>query len=133
MGELARMGGRDNSWHFSARNASTERIESFSIANMARHLKEQTPHLWQILSLMLVSDPIRESWQVQYLEKEVPKEPSEMMVGTEGLKPSCSQVSLASQTWDKEDEYWACDTDGELETKADDNDNDNNDDGRPTK
>jgi len=81
---------------------------------------------------MLVSDPICESRRVQYLQKDTPKEPSEMMVDTEGLEMSCSQATQASQTWDEEDEYWACDADGDLESSKAEGDNDN-DDGRRTK
>ena len=48
-----------------------------------------------------------------------------MIVDTDGLKTSCSQVTQASQTWDKEDKYWACDADGNLESsKAYSNDDD---------
>lgn len=60
----------------------------------------------------------------------MPKEPSEIMVDAE--TPS-SQASLASQTWDKEDEYWACDVDGELESFKEDGDGDGDGDGHPTK
>ena len=49
MGEIARMGGRDNGWHFSAQSASAERIEVFSITDMSCELKEQSLHLWQML------------------------------------------------------------------------------------
>jgi len=132
MGEIARMGRRDTGWHFSACNASAQRIEAFSIANMSQELKEQSPHLWQILSSMLVSDPTRESRRAQYLWKEMPKEPSEMMVDAE-LKTSCSQASQTSQTWDDEDEYWACDADAELESSKVDNDDGDDEDGGPTK
>jgi hypothetical protein len=62
MGEIAWMGGRNNSWHLSAYTASAQKINTFSIANMSHELKEQTPHLWQILSSMLVSDPTRVLW-----------------------------------------------------------------------
>ena len=123
MGEITRMGGSDNGWHFSARNTSAQNIESFSIANMSRILKEQSPHLWQVLSSMLVSDPTRESRRVQYLQKETPREPSEMMVNTESFG--------SKATWDEEDEYWACDADGNLENSKTDSDNDG--DVRPTK
>ena len=130
MGEIARMGGRDKGWHFSARNASAQRIEAFSIADMFRELKEGCPHLWQMLSSMLVSDRRRESRRAQYQQKDTPKEPSEMMVDTD-LETSCSQATHASQTWDEEDEYWACDADGDLESSKTDGDDD--DDGHPTK
>ena len=87
------MGGRDNKWHFSARNASAQRIEAFSITDMSRELKEQTPHLWEMLSSMLVSDPTRESRRAQYLQNKPPKEPSELMVNTEGFEMPCSQAT----------------------------------------
>ena len=131
MGEIARMGGRDNGWHFSACNASAQRIEAFSMADMSHKLKEQMPHLWQMLSSMLVSDPTCELWRMQYLRKEPPKEPSELMVDTEGFETPCSQVTQASQAWNEEDEYWVCDVDGDLESSKAGCDND--DDGRPTK
>jgi len=118
MGEIARMGARDNRWHFSTRNASAQKIEAFSIADMSCELKMQSPHLWQILSSMLVSDSTCESQRAQYLQKDIPKGPSEMMVDTEGLEMSCSQAAQASQAWDDEDEYWACDAsdaDGDIE------------------
>ena len=130
MGEITRMGRRDNRWHFSAQNASAQRIEAFSMADMSHKLKEQSPHLWQILSSMLVSDFTHESRRAQYLQKETPKEPSEMMVDTEGFEPPCAQATQASQTWDEED-YWACDANGNLESSKVEGDND--DDGRPTK
>jgi hypothetical protein len=79
---------------------------------MSRELKEESPHLWQTLFSMLVSDPTRELRRAQYLQKEVPKEPSEMMVDSEGLE-TCSH---ASQTWEDEDKYWACDADGKPES-----------------
>ena len=126
MGEITRMGARDAGWHFSARNASTERIEAFSMADMSCELKEQSPHLWQMLSSMLVSDPTRESRRAQYIQKETPKEPSEMMVDTE-----CFEATQASQTWDEEDEYWACDADGDLESSKAEGVED--EDGVPTK
>ena len=129
MGEIARMGGRNSGWHFSARNASAQRIDTFSITDMSHELKEQSPHLWQLLSSMLVSNPTCESWRAQYLQKETPKEPSELMVDTEGFETS--QATQASQTWDEDDEYWACDVDGNLESSKAGGDND--DDGRPTK
>ena len=54
-----------------------------------------------------------------------------MMVNTEGFELSCSQGTQASQTWDEEDEYWACDADADLEgSKAECDDDDN---GCPTK
>jgi hypothetical protein len=37
-------------------------IEAFLIADMAHELKEQSPHLWQLLSSMLVSNPTYKSW-----------------------------------------------------------------------
>src|ERR1700730_8385112 len=61
MSEIAMMGRKENGWHFSARNASPERINEFSIVDMSRDLKTQTPRLWWALSAMLVSDPKRES------------------------------------------------------------------------
>ena len=128
MGEIARMGRRDNGWHFSARSASAQRIEAFSMADMSHELKEQSPHLWNILSSILVSDRTRESRRAQ---KVTPKEPSEMIIDTDGFEPPCSQATQASQAWDEEDEYWACDADGDLEGSEAECDND--DDGRPTK
>jgi len=44
-------------------------------------------------------------------------DPSDMMADIKGLTRS-----QRSQTWDEEDEYWAQDADGELETKPDDDD-----------
>jgi hypothetical protein len=124
------MGARDTGWHFSAQNALAQKIKAFSMENMSHKLKEQSPHLWQTLSLMLVSDPTCELQQVQYLQKEVPKEPSEMMVDSKGLK-TCSH---ASQNWEDKDKYWACDANGKPESsKVDDNDNDGDNDGHPTK
>jgi len=131
MGEIARMGRKNNGWHFSAQNASVQRIDEFSIADMSCKLKEETPHLCRMLSSMLVSDPTRESRRAQYLQKKIPKEPCEMMVDTNGLATSCSQATQASQTWDEEDEYWACDADGNLESSKAYSDDD--DDGRPAK
>ena len=133
MGEITRMGGRDTRWHFSAQNASAQSIEAFSIVDMSCELKEQSPHLWNMLSSILVSDPICETRQAQYLQKVAPKEPSEMMVETEGFEPSYSQVTQASQTWDEEDEYWACDADGNLELEGSKAECDNDEDGHPTK
>jgi len=78
MGEITRMGGRDTGWHFSAQNASAQSIEAFSIVDMSHELKEQSPCLWNMLSSILVSDPIRETQQAQYLQKVAPKEPSAM-------------------------------------------------------
>jgi len=95
---------------------------------MSCELKEKSPRLWQMLSSILVSDPTRESWQAQYLQKETSKEPSEMMVDTEGF-----EATQASQTWDKEDEYWACDADGDIESSKAEGDEDEDGDGRPTK
>jgi len=131
MGEIARMGGRNSGWHFSARNTSAQMIEAFSIADMAHELKKQSPHLWWLLSSMLVSDPTRESRQAQYLQKQTPKESSELMVDTEGFEMSSSQLTQASQTWDEDDEYWACDADGNLEGPKAEGDSD--DDEHPTK
>ena len=54
-----------------------------------------------------------------------------MMVDSEGLETSCSQATQASQTWDEEDEYWACDADGDPESSKGEGDDD--DDGRPAK
>jgi len=86
-----------------------------------------------MLSSILVSDPICETRQAQYLQKVAPKEPSEMMVETKGFEPSYSQVTQASQTWDEEDEYWACDADGNLELEGSKAECDNDEDGHPTK
>ena len=41
-------------------------------------------------------------------------------------------VDTESQTWDEEDEYWACDADGDLEGSKGEGDNDS-DDERPAK
>ena len=132
MGEITRMGGRNHGWHFSAQNASAQTIEAFSIADMSHELKEQSPHLWQMLSSMLVSDPTRESQRAQYLlRKEIPKGQSEMMADTNGLKPASSQATQPSQTWDEEDEYWACDADPDIESSK--IEGDNGGDARPTK
>jgi len=116
MSEITMMGRKENGWHFSARNASPEKIKEFSTTDMSRELKTQMPQLWWALSAMLVSDPKRKSERVQYLQKEAMIDPSEAMVDIEGLTKS-----QRSQTWDKEDEYWAQDADGELETKPEDN------------
>ena len=134
MGEIARMGAKDNGWHFSARHASAQKIEEFSIADMSCELKMQSPRLWEILSSMLVSDSTCESRQVQYLQKDIPKRPSEMMIDTKGLEPSCSQAMQESQAWDEEDEYWACDAcnaGGDIEDSKAEGGGDNVE--RPTK
>jgi hypothetical protein len=83
---------------------------------MSHILKEQSPHIWQVLSSMLVSDPTCESQRVQYLQKETPHKPSEMMVNTKSFG--------SKATWDEEDEYWACNADGNLENSETDSDND---------
>ena len=75
---------------------------------MSCELKIQSPHLWEILSSMLVSDSTCESRKAQYLQKDILKGPSEMIIDTKGLEPSCSQAMQESQAWDEEDEYWAC-------------------------
>jgi len=67
------MGRKENGWHFSARNASSEKIKEFSIADMSRELKTKTPQLWQVLLAMLamlVSDPKRKSERAQHLVKQ---------------------------------------------------------------
>jgi hypothetical protein len=110
MSEIATMGRKENGWHFSAQKASPEQIEGFSIVDMSRELKAQTPQVWQTLSAMLASDSVRESLRAQYLKKGTSMDPSEMMVDAEGLSGS-----QASQAWDDEDEYWALDADGEHE------------------
>ena len=53
------------------------------------------------------------------------------MVDTKGFEISYSQATQASQTWDKDDKYWACDGDGNLESTKAGGDNDDN--GHPTK
>jgi hypothetical protein len=124
MSEISRMAKRESGWHFSARKASPTQIDGFSIADMSGELKDQTPCLWQMLTALLVSDPGCESQRVRYIQKETSMGPSEMMVDTE--------TPQTSQTWDDEDEYWACDADGELEGSEGDDDGDGEH-KRPTK
>jgi hypothetical protein len=113
MSEIAMMGRKENGWHFSARNALPERINEFSIADMLRELKMQTPRLWWALSAMLVSNLKCKSERGQYLQKEAMMDLLDVMVETE-------TGSQRSQTWEEEDKYWAREADGELETRPDD-------------
>jgi len=54
--EVAIMALKTSGWHFSARNASSDQIDAFSIEGMAKTLTKQTPFLWAMLETLLASD-----------------------------------------------------------------------------
>ena len=105
--EVATMALKSSGWHFSAKNASSEQIDAFSIEGMAKTLTKQTPFLWAMLDTLLASDTAIEQRRAQHV------------VGTSKIDPSdpsamCVDTANASD-WSDEDEYWAQEAEGDWE------------------
>jgi len=92
---------KKNGWHFSARRASTEQLEAFSLEDMARELMAQAPLLWDLLGTLLNADPHRERRRTW-----VQVSPSSTQHCEQADTPA--NVILGNDLdWDDEDEYWA--------------------------
>ncbi|KAJ7200531.1 hypothetical protein GGX14DRAFT_571939 [Mycena pura] len=47
---------KDNGWHFVPTRAAMEKLETFQIEDMARDMKDLSPELWDLISLLLSAD-----------------------------------------------------------------------------
>lgn len=102
--EVATMATKNAGWHFSARNASVNLINEFSVERMAEMLTRSAPRLWELLGSLLLSDPSLEERRIQHhAGTSLSREPSLMSVS--------SETSNTLSDWDEEDEYWSKETD----------------------
>lgn len=111
--ETAHLANKESGWHFSARNASAEKVHAFSIQGMADQLERQAPLLWGLLGELLQSDPALARRRSQYWEPQV-QEPVQV-----------------TEEWDDEAEYWA--EDAFTESLVEEEPTEGAQGGRPTK
>lgn len=95
--EIAAVSQRNAGWHFSAKHARPEQLETFGIDKMATKLHAQIPRAWDLVGALLESDHTRTRRRAQYLSR-----PTQSAAG--GVTPSKGTTDLE---WDDEDEYWA--------------------------
>ena len=98
-GEVRDLANKQAGWHFSACKASIDRVEAFSIADMALTLEEQAPVLWSLLGSLLASDSSRARRRANYQEAQARGPHRRASDQREGL-------GSADLGWDEEDEYW---------------------------
>ena len=97
--EIVTMATIISGWHFSARNASYEQIDKFSIHEMAETLTRQTPYLWNLLGVLLASDPVLERCQAHHMMT---------AMHPEVVKPSdTDECDITHLEWSNENKYWA--------------------------
>ncbi|THH23062.1 hypothetical protein EUX98_g8114 [Antrodiella citrinella] len=70
--EVAQLASRNSGWHFSARNASAEQINAFSIEDMANKMETEAPTVWTLFGQLLASDPVLADRRKQYLDVGLP-------------------------------------------------------------
>lgn len=92
--EITLLANKESGWHISARHARSEQLARFSVEGMSQRLQLQAPLLWDMLGLLLESDPSRSRRRTRFFESM--KHP-----GADGS----TSLGLDSQ-WDEEDEYW---------------------------
>ncbi|KAI0733004.1 hypothetical protein BC629DRAFT_1572982, partial [Irpex lacteus] len=110
--EVLRLTDKESGWHISAKNASAEQLENFTIDGMANRMREQAPALSTLLDCLLSSKPNRTPRREQASEE----------TGDDGLLGS---TTAAGAELDEDEEYWLgdevdmeelrdCDMDGDV-------------------
>lgn len=97
--EIANLANKQSGWHFSARKARAEQVETFSLSDMARTLEVKAPHTWDLLGTLLQSDASRSRKRMQYLGI------SESSLAARPQHPT-DDSDVERDNWDDEDEYW---------------------------
>lgn len=91
--EVAHLAEKESGWHFSAKNATTDQLESFTIDGMSSRMQSQAPALSSLLDCLLDSKRDRTSCR---------KEHSDEASADEGL----GSTAETGGDLDEEEEYW---------------------------